>query len=540
MSMTAAPAIKKTGLWRSYGAWALYALAALLLAPFYRYELAPDSIAYISIAQQYAAGYFKEAISAYWSPLYSWLLTALLLIHLPVWVAAKLVGIGCGLAALYGLQLLARGLSRNGLITRALLTSGALLILAYTLEAPGADLLFAALLLIYLGIVLDPAYPAQRWVGFVCGALGGLAYLSKSYAIAFFPSHFVLMSIWRWASTRDTTARREIVRQFLAGVLVFALICLVWMGVLHAKFGRWMPGSSAGFNHRLVGPESSGYPQLNHLLAPSSEHAISAWQEPSLDWLPDWKLLANGATLKHEAKLLATNSKAIRDYLLGTTPLAAGILLAFITLAADSRRRAIEWLPLLLTAALFCAGYALVTVEDRYLWFVNLLLLLMAALVVERVFEGNALSRPARWVLGGALLLSFLISPLRDLAAHFEHQRTLYQLSKSERPNSASGKLASCGHWGESSYLAFAWGLPYWGVTARTPDADGTAQMLNPDFHAQLAAPPSWSETAETLAKSGITYYLVWPDCQTRPPQNAAGTERRTAVFGLHKLPISP
>jgi hypothetical protein len=64
--------------------------------------------------------------------------------------------------------------------------------------------------------------------------------------------------------------------------------------------------------------------------------------------------------------------------------------------------------------------------------------------------------------------------------------------------------------------------------------------MLNPDFHAQLAAPPSWSETAETLAKSGITYYLVWPDCQTRPPQNAAGTERRTAVFGLHKLPISP
>lgn len=41
--------------------------------------IAGDEISYIDIAQAYAAGNWGTAINGYWSPLYSWLITPLLL-----------------------------------------------------------------------------------------------------------------------------------------------------------------------------------------------------------------------------------------------------------------------------------------------------------------------------------------------------------------------------------------------------------------------------------------------------------------------------
>ncbi|MHC4720172.1 MAG: hypothetical protein ACYSYT_06835, partial [Planctomycetota bacterium] len=40
----------------------------------YRYQINPDGISYISVAQKYLAGDFAGAINGYWGPLYSWLL----------------------------------------------------------------------------------------------------------------------------------------------------------------------------------------------------------------------------------------------------------------------------------------------------------------------------------------------------------------------------------------------------------------------------------------------------------------------------------
>ncbi len=55
-----------------------FIIAGCAFFPFYRYELTPDGISYVSIASQYAAGYWKEAINSYWGPLYSWCLAVLL------------------------------------------------------------------------------------------------------------------------------------------------------------------------------------------------------------------------------------------------------------------------------------------------------------------------------------------------------------------------------------------------------------------------------------------------------------------------------
>ncbi|QUV78790.1 hypothetical protein [Chloracidobacterium thermophilum] len=84
--------------------WILLAYTALglgLLAP-YQFQINPDGIAYLDIAEKYARGDVWGAVNAYWSPLISWLTAGLRLLGLPPQVAIKLVLLTGGAVALGG------------------------------------------------------------------------------------------------------------------------------------------------------------------------------------------------------------------------------------------------------------------------------------------------------------------------------------------------------------------------------------------------------------------------------------------------------
>src|SRR5688572_4382331 len=78
----------------------LYFLAAAWAVSAYRYQINPDAISYISIAQKYLAGDFGAAINAYWSPLYSWLLMPFLAIGIPALLATKVLTVFLGFGSL--------------------------------------------------------------------------------------------------------------------------------------------------------------------------------------------------------------------------------------------------------------------------------------------------------------------------------------------------------------------------------------------------------------------------------------------------------
>ena len=78
------------------GALGLYLVAGFLLIGAFRYQINPDALSYISIAQHYRDGFWGDAINAYWSPLYSWLLLPLLFFGLEPLLAAKIVNLALG------------------------------------------------------------------------------------------------------------------------------------------------------------------------------------------------------------------------------------------------------------------------------------------------------------------------------------------------------------------------------------------------------------------------------------------------------------
>jgi hypothetical protein len=500
--------------------------ACFLLLPFYRYELTPDSITYLAIAKQYASGYFGEAVSGYWAPLFSWLIAPVLVLHVPEILAAKIICVAAAVFALISLHTLA-GLYPMSTACRAgMLISGAIVIASYAFEFTGPDLLFAALLLCYFRFIFDFRFPSQRRSGVYCGLLGGLAYLTKGYGLFFFGAHFALFCALHWLRNKGREERAQLAKQFLSGLAVFFLIVLAWLIPLRAKYGFWNTGSTGAFNFRLVGPESSGYPHLRGLEAPPSPHATNAWQEPPVDRLKNWSIFANAFTRRHEGKLIAKDTKEAVYYWLHAAPLFVFLLLACLLFVKTKRDRW-EWLSPLLTIVLFTSGYLLITVEQRYLWLTALLLLWMTFYGLDRCLRDQLIRYNVGYRVGYKELailcivgLSFAVEPLRHLHAHFRLNRALYETSTQLHQAIPPGsRLASCNNWADSAYLAYELDARYFGTPLPTPDADENARALNPDYSGR-SEPPNWDTLNGKLEAAGIQYFLAWPGC-TQPPKGS-------------------
>ncbi len=509
---------------------AAFVALALLLLPFYRYELGPDGISYLSIANQYARGYWQEAVNAYWWPLYSWLLAFLLLPHIPGLVAVRIVAIGSGIMALYALHGLSNRFRLSPLLQQVVLWLAALMLLSFVIESETPDLLFTALLLLYTAVIFHPAYPV-RASGILCGVLGVLSFYTKSYGFPFFLCHFCVFNAIAYWRQCDRSRRREVLRQFGGGLASFLVLSALWIFVLHARYGIWTLGTSGEFNHRLVGPESAGYPQLRGLMPPASVHAITIWQNPSPAMLPPWSIVQNA---RHEMKLVALHLHGIAYFWFRESIFAPVLLTAYIALCLRIRKSRWEWTHPVVTICIFSAGYVLVTVEDRYFWYVELLLLLVAFRAFEILFEKTTATRIMYTVFAAILFLSFAIGPLGALRGHFRRNLALYGFAQTlKKGGQLSGPFASSENWAQSAYIGYLLQEPYDGVVVPEHDADEVARGLNPGFKGPEQPVPALTAVRAQLSSEHIADVLVWPDC----PIDAGSLGQPVAGFdGLRVL----
>lgn len=494
-----------------------FLVAACAFFPFYRYQLTADGISYVSIASQYAAGYWKEAINPYWGPLYSWCLAALLWLRIPALAGIRVLGIVLGLAVLFILRRFASVFAMEERMRRFFLWTAAAVVLGFAMDCTTPDLLFTAILLLYFSLILDPAYPNGRYSGPFCGILGGLAYLTKSYGLVFFFVHFTLMSAL-YLVRRDSSVRRPaILRQYAAGLAVLCAVSFCWIAALHGKYGVWTTGTTGDFNIRLAGPQSEGYPNLTHFIPPTSPHAITAWQEPSPSWVPHWSIFGSERNVVHESRLIYSNLKMAARLSVFAAPLLVVIVPSYVALCMRCHSK--EWIYLLLTIAILCGGYLPLIVVNRYLWAAELLVVWMGFRSLEFLIEGFRIPGVAMVAAALVLVASFLRQPVLTMHADFRADEKLYAESvRLKQSGEIKGRLASCANWHDSAYLALRLGLPYYGVPAPDRDALEAARALNPDYQPPSSQISEQKELLKGLSEERIDWFLVWPDCQPLPP----------------------
>lgn len=475
-----------------------YAAVLALMIPHTRYRVNPDGIAYLNIAGQYARGEWTTAVNAYWGPLLSWLLVPLARMRVDLLVGYRVLAVLLGGLLIAGVRLLAGRFGMRPWIRALVTATVAGLAVWFASAAITPDLLLTAILVVYLAVLFDPAYARRRYSGWVCGVLGGLAFLSKQYALPFFLVHFPLFSLlhlWR----ADAAGRGRIVRHAAAGLLVFAVVCVLWGTALGAKYGRFTLGSTGRYNALIIGPaRETAHPMFDAgFLPPPHPGATAAWEDPTYTadaHLQGWNPVESGEHRRHAARRLGEGVLTVLGCLHGFSRLSIAIGLAALGLGIVFRLRgAAEPVPLLYavaTAALFAAGYVPFIIRSRYFWFSVVLLVLMAGVLLER-WAARTPRRLAWFVAATGILVcaTFLRLPVKTIRRGSGNERRICRAAHEIRERwGLEGSMASRDEWLLSLYLAYHMGMQYYGQALPGAGAD---------------------ELAAELRRHGIDYYVV-------------------------------
>jgi hypothetical protein len=163
----------------------------------------------------------------------------------------------------------------------------------------------------------------------------------------------------------------------------------------------------------------------------------------------------------------------------------------------------------LLTLILFTGGYFPFHFEARYLWIVNILLLLMGGKVLDELFRRDFFRmRKMRVILAVVFIISFAATPLKSVIAMSKKNinEEMYSLSKKlEQRYEIRGNIAS------NRKKVHMTSHDSWHNTFRL------AYWLKSRYYGQARDGISDHELRDELHKNKIDYYFFWGDVQSAP-----------------------
>ena len=476
----------------------IYFIIGIYLLNYYQYGLNADGISYITITQEYLNGNFADAINGCWSPLFSWLLIPFLhfssSFQFNVY-STKVLSLIIGALTIIGVKLLISRFEIDKKSEILILFSLIPMILSLLFNIISPDILVTTILIYYLYIIFDSNYPNKKYAGLLCGILGALAYLSKSYALPFFLVHFLLFNLVYYFKGTDKEKQRKILKNLILGLLVFFIISGVWIALISDKYNKLTFGTAGDYNYALVSPQSNGdFVYYCGLIKPPNKFAVSAWEDPSYFKMKSWNILESWNNFKYQIMLILSNTiKIINIFEVASLFSIIIFITSIIVVLKSNIKKASKnkLIYLITTILIYAGGYSLIFIEPRYLWLINILLLIMGVYLLNLLFEIGSLKSNIKNILLVLLILSFVINPVNALILNLNIGKDSYSLSESlKNTYGVHGNLASNDEWRVSDYIAYYTCSKYYGQTKKE----------------------SYSDLKKELKNNDIDYYFVWGD----------------------------
>lgn len=470
-----------------------YFLVGIPLLFAHQYHTNTDGISYLDIAKSYLGGNFQQAVNSYWSPFYSWLIVPALSLKLQPILAAKSLNLLTG-SALIGITYLFLGyfkISKEVKIT--VLITTAILSVHFALSLITPDLLLTVILLSYFYFIFSPSYQEKKSYAIYCGLLGGLAYLTKTYALPFFIVHFALVNILKKIASGKTG---QILPNMAIGYLSFLTIVTPWILTVSSKENFLTIGQAYNYNHSAIGPQNRGYYlNSNVIIPPPNSQATSAWYNPPsiqkyLDIKP-WSPFESISNFLAQLRIVLLN--IINSvYLFEKFSLVSIPLLIYIIAKILKKPRVyLKKTPIigsLITLIIYPLGYLLIVVEARYLWISFMLTLILSALVLDKIIK--KISRLKLLLILLVFIISFTATPLYDLNLRLNLAKDSYitAMFLKEKYSIKNANIASNSQGTTTMVFAAYLESRFWGQTGE----------LGPDAISKL------------LRTNNIDYYFVW------------------------------
>jgi hypothetical protein len=475
----------------------------------------------ISIAQKYVKGEFGNAVNGAYAPLSSWLLMPFLKLGVTPILSVYLLNLIIGLFLLVGIRIFSYRFEMTESLRNIISFTAVPIVLSYSLRDHIPDLLVVCTLVYYLNFIFSKGYPERLHKGILCGIIGAIGYLSKAFMFPFFISHFIFLNVLHYLGAGE--GKKKILSNAVLGIVFFSLIAVPWIFVISNKYHTVTIGTSGEYNRRVIGPKSpdpSGaswygfegwrsYIRMAHpvydqgFFPPSNKTALSIWEDFTYltPYLKPWSPFDSWNSFKHQIRLIVKNVYYTVGIFEGSYSVFSSIIIIGYILVCIQRLNSEMFrddrLFSLITILLYSVGYILVHPDARYLWIINILILLMGAHLLYTLFQSNFFNNIKKNILTAFFIFSFIIVPLNDIRysnADLEYDVLVKKLA---RLGNLSGKIASNDNFSETLKLLFYANmkLSYYGQTRKNI---------------------SDAELSNELQKYNIDYYIVWIQPDTR------------------------
>ncbi len=475
----------------------------------YKYErLLGDTIIYLDIADKYVRGDFWNAVNGMWGPLFSWLLVPFLYFGSSHLFAVNALHVIIGCLTIAGVKILSYRFEMSDKIRNIILLTLVPILLYGSLISPH-DFLLLCILVYYLGIVFKDDYPDRVHNGILSGVLGAFAYFAKPYGFPFIISHFLLVNIVHYFKTGTKTVKKNTLRNAFAGIALFAVISGFWIIMISSKYNDIAFSTAGGHNFAILGPNAKGEGKEKGLpiftegfFEPPNKTASVVWEDATYLHVKSWSPLASWSYFKYFiSRIIFKNISQLIKILNSFSALSIVIIIIYILLCIGPfkellTRKSILLFPLL-TIALYSGGYGVMHYEPRYLWLVNILLLMMGGHLLYWLFRYKFFNTTRKNILIVFFVLSFLVVPVRYVIHRGDTGERIHALAAELKSRyNIEGKIAS-----NKEYVPTneAWYNSY-----------RLTYFLKTRYYGQAKEDISDSELESELKKYGIDYYLVW------------------------------
>ncbi len=474
----------------------IYLLIGISLILYNPHTFNSDGVSYLNIAQDYLNGNYDAAIDRYWGPLFSWLLVPFIYLsgNSPAQslFSAKILSLIIGLFTLIGFQLLIRRFEIPEKIGTLLLLALIPEMIYFIFRWVNSDLLITCILLFYLVFLLSRDYPNKTLFGVLCGLLGGLAYLTKSYGLAFFIVSFSLFNCFYYLKIRSK--RTNILKNTFLGFGIFLVVSGLWIGVMDSKYGYLTIGSSAQFNVELSGSDSlKDSIEFNGLADLPNKYAVSFWEDPSY-FQPKVVQREPMDLIVHRLQIIWSNIFIFLSIIEGFSLLSILILLAsiFYFFKTEENKIKTDITSLLLVIFIYSGGYILIFMEPRYLLFDYLIILLLGGYLLNALYKRYSISTLMK---NGVLIffaVTFILTPSILTYHDLNNGVEVYNLIPFLEKYGVEGNIASSNPQPENydpQFIAYYIKGHYYGLTKKNE---------------------SINDLETELKSKNIDYYLVW------------------------------
>ena len=499
--------------WRLNLILILYTILGYILISYFQYQINPDGVGYINIAEIYLTGNYHAAVNSYSGPLISWLLIPFLYFNqTPAYAlySTKILSLIIGFFTIIGVRQLSYNFEMNEYIRTITLLITVPVILYFALNVITPDLLIVCFLVYYFAIIFNSDYSSKLSNGLLCGALAALAYTGKSFIFPFFIAHYLVMNILHHYRIQEPQQKKRVTKNLILGFTIFLIISGVWVGLISSKEGKLTYGTAGSFNYELIGPQSNGFPQFNQGLSAPGE--INEEQA-----LKPWSPFSSYSNFQYQLKIIWNNIQQTLNIFQYFSFLSIIILISYLILnirllynlvvnKKQNTKKQLNLLYPLITIIIYAGGYLPVLVEDRYLWPIYILLILMGGYLINQLFKIEIFKKLNYYlkstpitILKGVVILIFIFSfitmPINELHSNLNTGKDINSLSNTLKTQyNVQGNVATNNQLLETQFICF---------------------YLNTTSYGQASKNIDDKTLTTQLKKYNVDYYFVWDDSST-------------------------